>query len=145
LPLCIADAAELEAAILNAVINARDAMAARGRDGRLRIRTTAVTLGPAALAGNAEAQPGRFVAIELADNGTGMTPEVIGKAFEPFFTTKPAGQGTGLGLSQVFGFVRQLGGHVSITSVAGHGAAVTMFLPVAEQHVDAGVAMAGAG
>ena len=107
--------------------------------------TAAVTLGAEALAGNAEARPGRYVAIELVDNGAGMTPEVIGKAFEPFFTTKPAGQGTGLGLSQVFGFVRQLGGHVSITSQPGRGTTVTLFLPMSEQHADAAVAEAGAG
>ncbi len=145
LPICVADPAELEAAILNMAINARDAMAGRGRDARLVIRTEAVTLGAEALAVNAEAQPGLFVAIELADNGAGMSAEVIGKAFEPFFTTKPSGQGTGLGLSQVFGFVRQLGGHVTITSAPGEGAAVTLFLPVAERRADAPMAEVGAG
>ena len=88
-------------------------------------------LDTAALAGNTEAQPGNFIAVTVADTGAGMTPEVMAKAFEPFFTTKPIGQGTGLGLSQVFGFARQLGGHVAILSKPGQGSSVTIFLPTA--------------
>ncbi len=128
LPPCIADPAELEAAILNLAINARDAM---GGAGSLRLRTAAVTLDAAALAGNTEARPGPFVAIEVVDSGGGMTQDVAAKAFEPFFTTKPIGQGTGLGLSQVYGFVRQLGGHVALVSAPGQGAAITLYLPAA--------------
>ena len=127
LPPCRADPAQLEAAVLNLAINARDAMP---DGGRLDIATGAATLDAAALAGNPEAQPGAFVTVTAADTGTGMAPDVAAKAFEPFFTTKPIGQGTGLGLSQVFGFTRQLGGHVTIRSVPGQGTAVTMFLPV---------------
>ena len=128
LELCIADPVELEAAVLNLAINARDAMAGTGT---LRLRTGLHTLAPHMLAGNPEAQPGAFVFIEVSDTGPGMTPEVADKAFEPFFTTKPIGKGTGLGLSQVFGFVRQLGGHVTIACPPGHGAVITVSLPVA--------------
>ena len=125
---CIADPAELEAAILNLAINARDAMP---DGGWLRLRTMEAPLNRQALGGNTEARPGRFVAIEVADCGVGMSQQVMNKAFEPFFTTKPIGQGTGLGLSQVFGFVRQLGGHVTIASVLGEGTVVTLYLPTA--------------
>ena len=129
LPPCFADAAELEAAILNLAINARDAM---DGPGWLRLRTAVATLDAGALAGNPEAHPGTFVAIEVADSGSGMSPEVAANAFEPFFTTKPIGQGTGLGLSQVFGFVRQLGGHVGLVSAPGQGTVITLYLPVVE-------------
>jgi len=130
LPRCLADTAELEAALLNLTINARDALTGHAPGGWVRFRTWAAALDEAALAGNLEARPGRFVAIEVADNGPGMAAEVAAKAFEPFFTTKPIGQGTGLGLSQVFGFVRQLGGHVTLESAPGHGTAITIYLPV---------------
>ncbi|WP_198370136.1 ATP-binding protein [Roseomonas rosulenta] len=127
LPACSADAAQLEAALLNLAINARDAMP---RGGKLRVLTRRAWLQEQALAGNAEAQPGPYVAIEVRDTGTGMPPEVRERAFEPFFTTKGPGQGTGLGLSQVFGFVRQIGGHVAIQSTPGRGTTVTLYLPL---------------
>ena len=127
LPSCCADAAQLEAALLNLAINARDAMP---RGGRLRIVTRRAWLQEQALAGNPDAQPGPYVAIEVRDTGIGMTPEVRERAFEPFFTTKSAGQGTGLGLSQVFGVVRQIGGHVAIQSAPGRGTTVTLYLPL---------------
>ena len=127
LPACRADAGQLEAAVLNLAINARDAMP---RGGTVRLSTRACQLDEAALAGNPEARPGSFCAIALADSGEGMPEEVLDRAFEPFFTTKPMGKGTGLGLSQVFGFARQLGGHVTITSQAGRGTTVTLYLPV---------------
>jgi len=130
LPPCQADAAQLEAALLNLAINARDAMP---RGGRLRIATRRAWLQEQALAGNPEAQPGPYVAIEVRDTGTGMPPEVRERAFEPFFTTKRDGQGTGLGLSQVFGFMRQIGGHVAIQSVPGRGTAVTLYLPLGSE------------
>lgn len=126
LPLCRADPAQLEAAILNLAINARDAMP---EGGHLQVTTGTATLDAAALAGNPEAQPGLFITITVSDTGTGMTPEVAASAFEPFFTTKPIGQGTGLGLSQVFGFTRQLNGHAAIQSTLGEGTAITIFLP----------------
>ena len=128
LPACVADPAELEAAVLNLSINARDAMP---DGGYLTIGTRAAALGTAALEGNPEARPGHFIAISVADSGVGMSEDVAAKAFEPFFTTKPIGQGTGLGLSRVFGFARQLGGHVTIESTPDIGTAITLFLPVA--------------
>ena len=127
LPDCVADPAELQAAILNLALNARDAMP---QGGCLRVRTRECVLNNLALAANPEARPGRFVAIEVADAGEGMEAEVATKAFEPFFTTKPVGQGAGLGLSQVFGFARQSGGHVTIDSHPGRGTAITLFLPM---------------
>jgi two-component system NtrC family sensor kinase len=127
LPACNADAAQLEAALLNLAINARDAMP---RGGKLRVLTRRAWLQEQALAGNTEAQPGPYVAIEVRDTGSGMPPEVRERAFEPFFTTKGPGQGTGLGLSQVFGFVRQIGGHVAIQSAPGRGTTVTLYLPL---------------
>ncbi|MCO6416477.1 ATP-binding protein [Siccirubricoccus sp. KC 17139] len=130
LPACRADAAQLEAALLNLAINARDAMP---RGGTVTLTTRLARLDQALLIGNPDAQPGDYVAISLRDTGTGMTPEVRERAFEPFFTTKPQGKGTGLGLSQVFGFVRQLGGHVAIDSTPGEGVVVTLYLPVAEE------------
>ena len=128
LPLAWADGPQLEAAVLNLCINARDAMPGGGH---LTIATGTATLTAADLQGNAEARPGPFVRVQVEDTGAGMAPEVAAKAFEPFFTTKPIGQGTGLGLSQVFGFVRQLGGHVTIRSAPGAGTSVVLFLPVA--------------
>ncbi|MDO9707558.1 hybrid sensor histidine kinase/response regulator [Paracraurococcus lichenis] len=142
LPPCRADAAQLESAILNLAINARDALP---RGGTVRLETRQVELDTAHLAGNPDAAPGPFVAIALADEGTGMPPEVRERAFEPFFTTKPVGQGTGLGLSQVFGFVRQLGGHVAIESNPGCGTTVRLFLPVATPAADARPEPAGPG
>jgi PAS domain S-box-containing protein len=137
LPLANADAAQLEAAVLNLVINARDAimdaMAVREeRRGSLCIELNEAVLLRWDLEGNDEARPGRFVAIEVRDTGMGMSPATRARAFEPFFTTKEIGQGTGLGLSQVFGFVRQLGGHVTLDSTPGQGTRVIMYLPVAQ-------------
>jgi signal transduction histidine kinase len=127
LPSCSADASQLEAALLNLAINARDAMP---RGGKLRVVTRSAWLQEQALAGNTEAQPGPYVAIEVRDTGEGMAPEVRERAFEPFFTTKALGQGTGLGLSQTYGFLRQIGGHVAIQSAPGRGTTVTLYLPL---------------
>ncbi len=137
LPLASADAAQLEAAVLNLAINARDAVAdamvTRGeRTGWVRIEVYQAVLLASDLEGNDEATPGRFVAIEVRDSGSGMDPAVRARAFEPFFTTKEIGQGTGLGLSQVFGFVRQLGGHLVLESTPGQGTRAVVYLPVAE-------------
>lgn len=130
LPLCLADAAQLEAALLNLAINARDAMP---RGGTITIETRAAELGPDQLSGNADAKAGGYVAIVVRDTGTGIPPEILSNVFEPFYTTKEVGKGTGLGLSQVYGFVRQLGGHATIDSVMGDGTAVTMYLPRGEE------------
>ena len=130
LPPCRADAAQLESALLNLAINARDAMP---RGGTVTLSSRVTWLEAEQLAGNVEARPGLHVALILRDTGTGMPVEVRDRAFEPFFTTKPRGKGTGLGLSQVFGFLRQLGGHVAIDSAAGEGTSVTLFLPAATE------------
>ena len=147
LPPCHADPAQLEAALLNLAINARDAMP--NGSGTCTLSTRLARLGAADLVGNPEARPGDYVAIALADSGAGMPPEVRDRAFEPFFTTKPIGRGTGLGLSQAFGFVRQLGGHISIESEPGLGTTVTLFLPAArlpaEEPTTAAPAGQGAG
>ncbi len=126
LPPCKADAGQLEAALLNVAVNARDAM---DDGGTLTIATRVAQLGPEDLADNTETRPGAFVAVALTDTGSGMPPDIAAKAFEPFFTTKESGKGSGLGLSQVVGFVRQLGGHVTLESTPGRGSVVTLFLP----------------
>jgi signal transduction histidine kinase len=123
-----ADPNHLENALLNLVINARDAMPAGGT---LRITTRNVTVDKAA-AGSLDAEPGEYATVSVADTGTGMTDEVREMAFEPFFTTKPVGSGSGLGLSQIYGFVRQSQGYVTLDSVLGEGTTVTIYLRRAE-------------
>jgi two-component system, NtrC family, sensor kinase len=117
------DPSELELALLNLAFNARDAMPSGG--------TLTITAKPVLMRGKAseEGLNGEFVAIRVADNGTGIPPDVLPRVFEPFFTTKEVGKGTGLGLSQVYGFARQSGGAASITTSARRGTAVTLFLP----------------
>ena len=120
-----ADPAQLENAILNLAVNARDAMPSGGR---LTIETLNAFVDDA-YAQEYAIEAGQYVLIAVADTGAGMAPEVIAKAFDPFFTTKGAGKGTGLGLSQVYGFVRQSGGHVKIYSELGVGTSVKIYLP----------------
>ncbi|WP_037497842.1 ATP-binding protein [Sphingomonas jaspsi] len=117
------DAHQLENAILNLAVNARDAMDGQGT---LTIRTRNVTL-PANAVGDIQA--GDYLAIDVVDTGCGMSPQVMERAFEPFFTTKEVGKGTGLGLSQIFGFAHQSGGEVGIESAVGKGTTVTLLLP----------------
>ncbi|MEI9892083.1 MAG: ATP-binding protein [Caulobacteraceae bacterium] len=118
-----ADASQLESALLNLCINARDAMAPKG--GALLIETSNRRFDTR----SGELKPGQYVAIAIIDTGAGMPADVAARAFEPFFTTKPRGEGTGLGLSMVYGFVRQSGGQVRIDSEEGQGTTVTLYLP----------------
>jgi signal transduction histidine kinase len=129
IPACEADPAHFQSAILNLVINARDAMP---NGGRLIIDSGTQTLSENDLIDNPEASPGLFVSVSVRDTGEGMTKEVMARVFEPFFTTKEVGKGTGLGLSQVFGFVRQSGGHLRLVSAPGAGTTATICLPAAD-------------
>ncbi len=130
IPAGITDANQFESAILNLTINARDAMPGGGT---LRVSTYGVAIDPASAVDMADAKPGRYVVVTVTDSGVGMAPELLDKVFEPFFTTKPIGQGTGLGLSMVYGFARQNGGHVAIDSTPGKGTSVSIYLPAAER------------
>ena len=120
------DANQLENALLNLTINARDAMP---EGGLIRISTSGRELDASYAAMHPEIVAGQYVMVSVSDNGTGMAPEVLAKAFDPFFTTKPIGQGTGLGLSMIYGFARQIHGHASIHSIQGEGTTVNMYLP----------------
>jgi PAS domain S-box-containing protein len=122
----LCDPHQLENAVLNLAINGRDAMP---DGGRLTIETSNRELDEAAAGLPRDMLPGDYVCISVTDTGIGMSQETIEKAFEPFFTTKPIGQGTGLGLSMIYGFVRQSGGHTTIHSRLGHGTSLRLFLP----------------
>jgi PAS domain S-box-containing protein len=127
------DPGQVENALLNLAINARDAMP---KGGRLVIETRNVTLGADALATTPELSPGRYVVLSVSDTGHGMTPDVKARAFEPFFTTKATGKGSGLGLATIYGFAKQSGGHVTITSAVGRGTTVELFLPAVAETVE---------
>jgi PAS domain S-box-containing protein len=122
----LCDPHQLESAILNLAINARDAMQ---DGGQLTIETCNAHLDNAYAAQQREVKPGQYICICVTDTGTGMSPDVIAKAFDPFFTTKPIGQGTGLGLSMIYGFARQSEGYAKIYSEVGQGTTVKLYLP----------------
>lgn len=127
LPCVAVDAMQLETALLNLALNARDAMP---KGGTLRITTRRARIEPEASAADQFGEPGEYAQIAVADDGTGMTPEVCARAIDPFFTTKEAGKGSGLGLSMVYGFVRQSSGTVRIESQLGAGTTVSLYLPL---------------
>jgi PAS domain S-box-containing protein len=124
------DANQLESALLNLAINARDAMP---EGGRLTIESANTRLDKAYTALYEDVQPGDYVAVSVSDTGVGMPPEVLEKAVDPFFTTKPVGEGTGLGLSVIYGFVKQSRGHLRIYSQVEQGTTVKLYLPRAQQ------------
>jgi PAS domain S-box-containing protein len=126
----LCDANQLESAILNLAINARDAMNAKdGGGGKLIIETCNAHLDNAYAARDRDVRPGQYVCVAVSDTGGGMTPEVMARAFDPFFTTKAIGQGTGLGLSMIYGFARQSEGSVKLYSEVGKGTTVKLYLP----------------
>ena len=142
------DPNQLENAILNLAVNARDAMPGGGK---LTVETTNAHIDEAYAAAQAEVAPGQYVLVSVTDTGEGMPPDIVAKAFDPFFSTKEVGKGTGLGLSQVYGYVKQSGGHVKIYSEAGHGTTIKLYLPrlvadinaADEEEADAGPALQG--
>lgn len=129
----LVDPAQIENALLNLAINARDAMDGAGR---LTIEAGNATIDTAHTSQHADLQPGNYVMLSVTDTGIGMSPEILEKVFEPFFSTKPEGKGTGLGLSMVYGFVKQSGGHVRIYSEVGHGTTIRIYLPRSRQSED---------
>jgi PAS domain S-box-containing protein len=128
------DPSQLANSLLNMAINARDAMP---NGGKLLLETRNVVLDEAYAQANPDAKPGPYVMLAVSDNGTGMPQDVLDKVFEPFFTTKEVGKGSGLGLSMVYGFVKQSGGHIRIYSEAGHGTTIKLYLPPARGQVEA--------
>ncbi|WP_223471187.1 PAS domain S-box protein [Massilia soli] len=128
------DISQVENAVLNLCINARDAMAGVGK---LTVEVGNAKLDDDYATAHPDVTPGQYVMIAVSDTGSGMPPEVIAQAFEPFFSTKPEGKGSGLGLSMVYGFAKQSGGHVKIYSEVGHGTTVKLYLPRSLEAEDA--------
>jgi len=130
----LADKSQLENAILNLAINSAHAMP---NGGKLILETENIRLDDEYAAQNLDVEAGDYAMLAISDSGTGMAPEVVERAFEPFFTTKPVGAGSGLGLSQVYGFVKQSGGHIKIYSELGHGTTIRLYLPAVAQQAAA--------
>jgi signal transduction histidine kinase/DNA-binding response OmpR family regulator len=137
----LADPNQVENTVLNLAINGRDAMP---EGGKLTLEVANAFLDDAYAAGHSEVVPGQYVMLAVSDTGIGMTPDVLGRVFEPFFTTKPEGQGTGLGMAQTYGFVKQSGGHIKIYTEVGHGTTIKLYLPRTRREADAPSADAGA-
>ncbi len=140
------DPAQVENALLNLAINARDAMDGHGK---LTIEASNAFLDDAYAAQHGDVSPGQYVMVAVTDTGHGIAPDLLDRVFEPFFTTKPEGEGTGLGLSMVYGFVKQSGGHIKIQSEVGHGTTVRIYLPRSHQReeveADAATSLASGG
>ncbi|WP_372396477.1 response regulator [Azospirillum sp. HJ39] len=134
----VVDPTQVENAVLNLAINARDAMNGHGQ---LTIEAGNAELDEAYAARHSDVQAGQYVMLAVTDTGSGMPPEVQERAFDPFFTTKPEGHGTGLGLSMVYGFVKQSGGHIKIYSEMGHGTTIRLYLPRTQDAEDLPVAV----
>jgi PAS domain S-box-containing protein len=132
------DPAQIENAVLNLALNARDAMLGSGK---LTVGVGNACVDAANAAEHPAVVPGEYVILAVSDTGSGMTPEVLAQAFEPFFSTKPVGSGTGLGLSMVYGFVKQSGGHIRIHSEVGRGTTVKLYLPRTRQVEDTSAAL----
>ena len=132
--LCVADQPQLENALLNLAINARDAMP---QGGRLKIETANISLGDELTAAQVDVEPGDYVTLTVSDTGSGIDEDTLTHVFEPFFTTKDVGKGSGLGLSMVYGFAKQSGGSAAISSILGEGSTVILYLPVLQAEADA--------